>query len=209
MVRRVASGGQPLATQGAYLVLLGHARCGHDPQPRGGVEDVVQGALELGGEVGEVGLAADDGVHHRCQIHVMHDTAQVRRQNAHTIATVGSVPAVVGAAVIVVAVTVAVVVGVVQDVQLRVVVALDASGDEILIDCRLRLAVEVSAENESCVSGREKLLDISTCMYVCMYVCMMAVERTIDRKANELTSSGSWFARASRRIAGGLNRGAC
>lgn len=90
-------------------MLLGHAGGRHDSQPRGGVEDVVQGAFELGGEVGEVGFAANDGVHHRCQVHIVHDTAQVRGQHAHGIAIVGvpaSIAAIVGAVVVVIAVVI-------------------------------------------------------------------------------------------------------
>lgn len=152
MIGGVAGGGKPLAAQGADVVLLGHAGGGHHSQPRWGVEDVVQGAFELGCEVGEVGLAADDSVHHGCQVHIVHDTAQVRGKDAHVIAIVGvsasvivGISAVIGSVVVVVGV-------VVEVVQLRIVVAFDAPGDEILVDSRVRLAVEVAAKNQGSIS---------------------------------------------------------
>ena len=151
MIGGVAGGGKPLAAQGADVVLLRHAGGGHHSQPRWGVEDVVQGAFELGCEVGEVGLAADDCVHHGCQVHIVHDTAQVRGKDAHVIAIVGvSASVIVGISAVVGSV---VVVGVVVEVvQLRIVVAFDAPGDEILVDSRVWLAVEVAAKNQGSIS---------------------------------------------------------
>ena len=143
MVGRIAGGGQSLSADGSNVLLVGDAGGSHDTQARGRVEDVVQCAFELGGEIGEVWLATQYRMHHGGQVHIMHDAAKIGRQHAYRIA----VAAVVG--------------GVIAGVQLRVVLAFDAATHEIFIHGGLRLTVEITAKNQSRVPARHELLDIS------------------------------------------------
>lgn len=82
MVGGIARRRQTLATAHSHIVLLRETGRGHYAQPRGGIEDIIQGALELRREIGEVRLGADDSAHHRGEVDVVVDVAEVWWQDA-------------------------------------------------------------------------------------------------------------------------------